>query len=129
MSENTLAEYDNGSLSKEEEEDLKETLIKDEWDNSDSAIRVSHEFCRIPSLGLKLAQGTYCYKDEKTNELTPDFCLTLVYEEDETDFQQYLYWEQDSPIVTLWNWLTTCGENKFKNWDDIGKIPCSLEHP
>lgn len=42
-----------------------------------------------------------------------DFSLSLVYDYDEEDPTQWLYWEQDGEVVSLYNFLTIVNEGNM----------------
>lgn len=64
--------------------------------------------CRVTDLGLIFMEGTYCQYNEETDTAEPDWSLTLIYEDvpdEEFKPENYLYFEQDSPTVSIHNFL------------------------
>ena len=91
--------------------------------DEDSGIIASGIRVVIPKLGVSARSGMFlnCYEDE--DELVPDFSITLIYEQDETDPSKFLYWEQDDIAVSLCNYL----RNKNISMNDIYDCECTVE--
>ena len=77
----------------------------------------------IPGLGLSLREGNVCVHDDEEDIWTADFSITLVYEKNEKDPSKYLYWEQDGPAVTLFNFL----HEKGMSMDELENVDCEIE--
>lgn len=66
---------------------------------------------RVTDKNLIYMEGTY-YNYEGVNKYNPDFSLTLIYEnvkDGNFDVSKYLYFEQDSPNVSIHNFLNIAG--------------------
>lgn len=122
----TLEQFSAGEYENPEIE-VEEVPIEEEVNDGErSCILVEPVYCCIPDLGVKIANGTMAYWNEEEESWNGDFSMTLVYKLDNEDPKDYLYWEQDGPEVTLWNWMRTfdkLDEEKFKGLDDISKLP------
>ncbi len=73
----------------------------------------------IPELGLNLHEGVYCNYDEEEGGYLPDFAITVVKEEGQTE-EEWIYYEQDGFLITLANYLH--GKIGRKGSSDIKKI-------
>lgn len=72
----------------------------------------------IPELGLNLHEGVYCNYDEEEGGYLPDFAITVVKEEGQTE-EEWIYYEQDGFLITLANYLH--GKIGRKGSSDIKK--------
>ena len=97
-----------------------ETIVEIEIDE-DAVIYVYPYMILIPDLDLSVREGMYCYKTND-NEYMPDFSLSLIYELNEKDPQNWLYWEQDDTAVSLHNYLTAIG----KPVENIYEYKCEI---
>lgn len=97
-------------------------LESDELDE-DSGIIASGIRVVIPKLGVSARSGVFLNRYEDEDELVPDFSITLLYEQDETDPNKYLYWEQDDIAISLCNYL----RNKNISMNDICSCECIVE--
>ncbi len=91
---------DEGELYDEHE------IVSDEL--GDDCIVTFGDAYRVLDKGLIFVEGTYFARDEETGELSPDFSLTLIYDDvsdEEFDFNNYLYFEQDGPAVSIHNFM------------------------
>lgn len=91
--------------------------------DDDLHIVVSGWFVYVPSLNLILREGLACVLDEKTKSYQPDFDVVLIYEGDPSS-QDILYYEQDSMVTTLNNWL----HSKF-SCTELRNLDCELHIP
>lgn len=78
-------------------------------DHETYAVMKSLWYLVIPELGLKVHEGTYVTRMED-GEWMPDFSITLLFEAvmDEGEWQDsddYLYYEQDDMLTSVYNWL------------------------
>lgn len=60
----------------------------------------------IPEVGLSVRIGVFCNYDEDEQEYMPDFAISLVYDMDEENATNYLYWEQGTPSTAIYNFLS-----------------------
>ena len=77
----------------------------------------------IPEMGVSVRTGEYCRYDEDEEYYMPDFSITLIYEENETDPSKHIYWEQDSINVSLYNYL----RNRDLSMGEIESLNCDVE--
>ena len=99
-----------------QEEDIfaEEFIIEEE--EGEYAIFVTALKIVIPSLGLELREG-YCGQWQEDDEYyMADFSLNAVYEKDAVP-ESFLMWEQDSPLVTLYNYT-------HKPLDELEALEC-----
>ena len=70
----------------------------------DTQLIVSGWWVYLPQLNVQLHEGILCNWEEEEQMFLPDVDVTIVYEAgaDQTD---YIYFEQDGMIATLYNWL------------------------
>ena len=101
-----------------QEEDFFADDILVEEAEGESAIFVSELRILIPDLQLELREGFCGMWQEDEEYYMPDFSLTAVYEEDAAP-EDYLMWEQDGPLVTLYNFT-------HKSMDELEDLPCIL---
>lgn len=100
MYEDLPLEYDENS----EIED--EILIRPHDFADDDAIIIYSPFYRVKNIGLILGEGVFCYTEEDTGELVPDWSLTIIYddiEDDDFDPAKYLYFEQGTEMSAIHN--------------------------
>lgn len=76
----------------------------------------------IPEFGLYMRQGTYMALYEDECEVMPDFSLTLVYDIEESNPQNWLYWESDGVCTTLHNWFSHIGKGS-----NVYELECEVE--
>ena len=76
----------------------------------------------IPELDLFAREGEFLSYDEESDTYMPDFSVTLLYELDEKDAKNFLYWEQDGLLVTLYNYLQS-----GKRMDYLSSLECRIE--
>lgn len=84
----------------------------------DDAIVTFGDTYRVLDKGLIFVEGTYFARDEETGELAPDFSLTLIYDDiadEEFDYNNYLYFEQDGPEVSIHNFLKAREGRRINN--------------
>lgn len=92
----------------EEFTDCEEYEIIDEEQFGRDIIVTSGPVCRITDLGLIFIEGTYCRYDDEVGGVEPDWSLTLLYKDakdEDFDPTNYIYFEQDDPVITLHNFL------------------------
>ena len=70
----------------------------------DTQLIVSSWWVFLPQLNLQLHEGILCNWDEEKQMFMPDVAVTVVYEAD-ADRTEYIYFEQEGMIATLYNWL------------------------
>ena len=95
-----------------EEEFLYDLCDVISFDNTEDYIEVYKTKIVIPSLGIYVKEGTWITYYEDEGEYMPDFSLSVIYNIDEEDPQNYMYWEQDGIVTTLFNW-TRYNEKSF----------------
>ena len=101
-----------------QEEDVFAEELMIEEEEGEYAIFVTALRIVIPELGLELREG-YCGQWQEDEEYyMADFSLTAVYEKD-AEPESFLMWEQDSPLVTLYNYT-------HKPLDELEKLECEL---
>lgn len=61
----------------------------------------------IPSLHISIRLGEYCTFDNEEECFMQDFSITLIYNEGETNLANYRYWEQDPPLVAIYNYFSS----------------------
>ena len=76
----------------------------------------------VPEFNLYMRDGSYMAYYEVEGEVVPDFSLVLVYDIDETDPNNWLYWEQGNLCTTLHNWLTHIGKSA-----NVYDVECHIE--
>lgn len=83
----------------------------DEFDyldvESDDNHRITTDNIRvvIPHYNVELRAGVYYEFDEESNEFTPDWSMTLIYDIQSDDVTAYLAYEQDGMACSLSNYL------------------------
>ena len=81
-----------------------EFRIKSERD----IILVRNPAFRVTDKKLIFMEGIYCTYSAEYKDWLPDWSLTLIYEDktdSEFDYTEYTYFEQDSPEITIHNFL------------------------
>ena len=58
-------------------------------------------------MGISFRPGEYMSYSEEEQEYITDFSLTLIYEENESNPDNYLYWEQDGYSISVYNYLNS----------------------
>ena len=101
-----------------QEEDFFADDIMIEEEEGESAIFVSELRIHIPALHLELREGFCGLWQEDEEYYMPDFSLTAVYEENAAP-EAYLMWEQDGPLVTLYNFT-------HKPMEKLEQLECIL---
>lgn len=89
--------------------------------DDNSIILIYPYIIQIQDLNIEVREGTFYYIDDD-GEYMPDFSLCLIYELDEVDPANWLYWEQDGIIVTLYNYLAAIGKANI----DIPEYKCAI---
>lgn len=79
----------------------------------------------VPEAGFSIRGGTYNNWDEDEGMALPDFALSLIYDLDETDPAQYLYWEQDDELISLYNFLRVLDSSSM--YGGVGNMDCQIE--
>lgn len=116
--EDTLEQlYDNDDVFVDETE-----VSNDETE--EGMILVSGIYINIPSLGISAREGTFCNYDEDSGEYMPDFSITLIYDADEKNPEKFLYWEQDSIAIAVYNFL----RKQEYSLNDIYSAKCVIEY-
>lgn len=101
-----------------QEEDFFADDLMIEEEEGEYAIFVSELRIIIPALKLELREG-YCGQWQEDEEYyMADFSLTAVYDEGKPA-EEFLMWEQDSPLVTLYNFT-------HKPMDELEALACIL---
>ena len=59
----------------------------------------------VPELQLCVRTADFCRYDPDEDYYMPDFSISMIYDDKDTEPANYLYWEQDSPIIALHNYL------------------------
>lgn len=59
----------------------------------------------VAELHLCVRTADFCRFEENEGYYMPDFSISMVYDDKDTEPDHYLYWEQDPPIITLYNYL------------------------
>jgi hypothetical protein len=77
----------------------------------------------IPELNVSMRQGAYCVYDPDEEEYVADFSISLIYEKDETNPKNYLYWEQDGYQITLSNYF----RKDDISMDSLDDLKCIIE--
>ena len=72
--------------------------------DEDYQIVISGWWVHIPELWLNLHEGIYCNYDKEEGGYLPDFAVTVVKEEGQTE-EEWIYYEQDGFLITLANYL------------------------
>lgn len=80
----------------------------------------------IPSLGLVLRSGTVSVKSEDSGEFEPDFCVTVIYDGNHEDWDEYLLYEQDGFVVSLHNFLWQTGRQLPSGIESEAALPCEI---
>ena len=96
--ENSIMEYDT------------KAYIVDLQDCDDKIYVLGYRIL-FPSVNYSMRSGLYLCKYENEDDLVGDFSLSLVYDYDEDDPAQWIYWEQDGEIVSLYNFLNIIDEH------------------
>jgi len=100
----------------EEDVFFDEMIIEEE--EGESAIVVNGLKVVLPALQLELREG-YCGMWQEDEEYyMPDFSLTVLYEAGAAP-ETYLMWEQDGPLVTLYNYT-------HKPMEELEQLECVL---
>lgn len=76
--------------------------------NDDEAIVLFEPAWRITDKDLIAVEGVYGNYDKETRDFEPDWALTAIYDNvanDDFQVENWLYLEQDSPVVTIHNYL------------------------
>ena len=89
----------------------------------DSQLIISGWGVFIPQLGLQLYEGILCNWDEEEQMFMPDVSVTVVYEVN-ADRTEYIYFEQDGMVATLYNWL-----NGRLSISQIENLKCEIVVP
>lgn len=86
-------------------------------------------YARIPQYNLRLYSGLACIRDEEDGEFYPDFCVTIICEDDcaPEDCDSF-YWEQDDWIVALHNYLYATRHINL-DYAAMSDEPCCLVVP
>lgn len=69
----------------------------------DACIFVDSYRMILPEIHLSLRSGVMCYQAED-GYYEDDFAVKLIYKEDETAPEKYLYWEEDDLLRTVGNY-------------------------
>lgn len=102
------------------EQEYEEYEIQDENIGEDKIVTSGQPYF-IEDLQLLVIEGEYCNHETEggEDEFIPDWSLTLVYpwDPEKTIFDQedvgdYVYFEQDPPIVSLHNYLWAISQQK-----------------
>lgn len=94
----TLQEFENREPAYDEYDDK---LVEQD---DDHMIYVSADYVLVPSLGLRLYDGVYFQRYED-GEFYADFGLTMICDADKEPEDEYLYFEQDGMVISLYNYL------------------------
>ena len=76
--------------------------------NDDEAIVLFEPAWRITDKNLIAVEGIYGNYDQKARNFKPDWALTAIYDnvpDGDFDIENWLYLEQDSPVMTIHNYL------------------------
>lgn len=76
----------------------------------------------IPELGISVREGTYFNYDEEEDDYVADFSITLVYGENESEPTKYDMWEQDSILVTIYNYVS----GEYKDMEKLVNLECHI---
>ena len=83
-------------------------VVQDEESLGKDYILAETTAWRVTDKNLIFVEGIY-YNYEGVNKYNPDFSLTLIYEnvkdDKQFDINKYLYFEQDSPMTAVHNFL------------------------
>lgn len=83
-------------------------VVQDEESLGKDYILAETTAWRVTDKNLIFVEGIY-YNYEGVNKYNPDFSLTLIYEnvkdDRQFDINKYLYFEQDSPMTAVHNFL------------------------
>lgn len=101
-----------------EDEDIFPDEMMIEEEEGEYAIFVSELLVKVPELKLELREGYSGLYQEDEEAYMPDFSLTALYEEG-ASAEDFLMWEQDSPIVTLANYT-------HRSMDELEQLKCIL---
>ncbi len=72
-------------------------------DLGEDRIIITGPLYRLKGTSIIFAEGDYCAYDEETDDVVPDFSVSLLYDEkDGLDLNNPVYWEQD-PIGTMFH--------------------------
>ena len=112
-----LHELDDVMASLEEEAIFPDELMIEE-EEGEYAIFVSELRVQIPALKLEFREGYSGLYQEDEDDYMPDFSITALYEEG-ADPENFLMWEQDSPLVTLANYT-------HQPIEDLEQLSCVL---
>lgn len=97
-----------------------------DFDLDDDRMIVSDWYIYIPKLDLSIRSGIVCCL--YGTEYEPDFDISVIYEgdiKDSLDENDYIYYEQDGIVTSLYNYLTATG----KDTSNIGSLQCQLHIP
>lgn len=89
----------------------------------DSILAVTGIRILVPELKISLRQGDVCVLDPDEEEYIPDFSVSIIYEQEETEPENYLYWEQDGYQVTLFNYF----HKDNVSMEALGELKCIIE--
>jgi len=87
-------------------------LIRNEQIGKD-VIVLNAPFWRVKDKGIIFAEGVYCNCDDKTGDLNPDWAVTVIYKDVDTDKfnpQDFVYFEQDPPSTAIHNYFRCISE-------------------
>ena len=84
-------------------EAIEENIFVIKMDCGDCII-LSENTIFYPKNNLFAKEGIYCYQN-KEGVLEADSCVTVFYDINETNLNNYLYFEQDPPEIALHNYL------------------------
>ena len=114
----TLGELDEVLTELTEQELCLPDELMIEEEEGESAIFVSNIRILLPTLELELREG-YCGTWQEDEEYyMADFDLTAIYQKDAAP-EDYILWEQDSPIVALHNYT-------HLDMDALEALPCVI---
>lgn len=91
----------------EEIDGMQDVIIEYGADESYAIMRYGDYIVVIPELRISLYEGMCFRKDEDSETYEPDFNLTLIYEENNSEPENYLYWEQSGFVGTCANFMST----------------------
>lgn len=82
----------------------------------------------IPFMGLVLKIGAVYVKDEKTGQMELDFDGTVIfdYNDGHPNFKDYLYYEQDGFVLTIYNYTQATGIKLPDGISSPELLPCIL---
>ncbi|WP_103869230.1 hypothetical protein [Butyrivibrio sp. Su6] len=74
-------------------------------DDEEALIITEGVIIHVEELHLCVRTADFCRYDPDEDYYMPDFSISMIYDDKDTEPDHYLYWEQDSPIITLYNYL------------------------